>query len=712
MYNQRADKLGDAIRSEQSTTLGSQITVPVPERIDVEKPVSDRLRTAIAEGWRPTYTLLFGTAFVDALADHHAEAIAWHFESRVAFLENRKPDYLAYFPIWPRGHMKTTIAEHMAVVDGVLSLAFGQPGFCLFIGREKTKVLENITNIETLLSSGGVLLHAPSLSRVARNEETDRNRQWTGTFLHTAAGYVYKGGSIESSQAGSRIEKTRPTWIILDDIDGREDSPQITQTRLKRLTGEIIPMRQGNTLIYFAQNLISRFTVMYKIHTQQEKVLTNRKPTKPIPAVLNPVFGQRTVDGIMQDYLISGESTWHVWDTDRINDEIQSEGLPAFEAECQHDVAQARVGLFHKAYNDDVHPISYSQFAAIYGRADAWKDWNKVVANDWARTKTKFHANVAGYLAVSSANTIRPGHTFLVPLSFPEDVGAADVADRLLSELTPFAYGEEGNRKTWRNLIDEAWKRTNAHQHFETIKERIDYEKNYYSRLIPKYARTVLAAYRVRSAVMSHSEDKIRELFNQGFGFNFEPANPGKTDALESIDEAMKVDYEADHIFKPGMKGYTRWNVLCPDDRTQIPEIVNGIEVYPPVPFPEVSAPDDLHDSDLFRYQMCNRRFKAPKLTIGGELIDVPEKSDDDFGQMLQMVYFKGLLTNLKLTKDEKEELAIAPKFRLDAINQQKDEVSEAEYGQLLITRQAKLVIPKILNGTNKPKGRFAKFQR
>jgi hypothetical protein len=246
--------------------------------------VSEELLAAIKQGWKAVYLLLFGQSFVDALGKHHMEAIAWHWDSRLAFLERRRPQYLAYFPIWPRGHMKSTLAEHMVVIDAVLSTAYGQPGFCLYVGRERSKVKENVANIETLLYSSGVMNHAPVLSKVARNEETNRKKEWTATFLHTSAGYVVKAGTVESAQAGSRVGQTRPTFIVPDDIDGREDSAVIGKKRMKRLTGEILPMRQGNTLTYFAQNLISKFSVMYQIHNQKVHVLTNRKPTDPVPA--------------------------------------------------------------------------------------------------------------------------------------------------------------------------------------------------------------------------------------------------------------------------------------------------------------------------------------------------------------------------------------------------------------------------------------------
>ena len=81
---------------------------------------------------------------------------------------------------------------------------------------------------------------------------------------------------------------------------------------------------------------------------------------------------------------------------------------------------------------------------------------------------------------------------------------------------------------------------------------------------------------------------------------------------------------------------------------------------YAPTPFPDALRPDSLHDSDLFRYQMINRRFAPPKLMEKGELIGDVLKLDDDFGQGLQMVYLKKLLDNFKLSKAEvfEEELA------------------------------------------------------
>jgi hypothetical protein len=166
-------------------------------------------------------------------------------------------------------------------------------------------------------------------------------------------------------------------------------------------------------------------------------------------------------------------------------------------------------------------------------------------------------------------------------------------------------------------------------------------------------------------------------MFNEGFGFNFVPANPGHHEALEDIDEAQRIDFKEPHVFKTGELGYTRWYVLCPDDLTQVPQIVNGFEVYPPVPFPESLDGAELHDSDLFRFQMVNRRYADPKLIASGEQVDVLLKLFDDFGQALQMVYSKKLLSNIKYSKEEKTELSVSPTARQIHIDSMEDSVEK-----------------------------------
>lgn len=636
---------------------------------------SSRLKNLIAQGWRSTYAELFGKSFVDSLDSaetddkHHSEAIEWHWNARIALLEGKTPpdNHYAYFPIWGRGNMKSSIAESMVVIDAVLSVAYGQPGYCLYIGREKDRVQENIGNLETLFSRRKIREYAPSLSEVARNEETNSKRRWTGTFLHTKAGYIIKGGTVESSQAGSRIkhlerdgsdadrQDTRVTFFVPDDIDAREDSPVIAETRFRLLTTEILPMKQANTLTFFAQNLISRYSVMYRIQMGQARVLTNRKPTQPIPAVRDLKTVQRTVDGIVKDIVVSGRPTWRVWNLARVQNEIDTMGLPAFERECQHEVEKSKEGVILYNYDDKTHVISESEFAAVYGSTNVWLHWRKKPGNDWARTKTDKHANVAAWLTISDSNTPLPNVTFLMhPMSFPANSAPEDVAERVIGCLSPYAYGTV----TWEQLRKDVLRRLNADQHTRTIAEKIAYEHGELARIVPNYTKPLLQRCNVQQGQMSHEADGVRKIYSNVYALGMQGTNPKTHGGMDEINRAMRIDYDEVHPFRPDKKGYCQWFMIVPDHGQPYRE-ANGKPIYHPRPYPLAVDTSDMVDSDLCRFHFSNARMQPPKLTVEGEKIDQIEKIYDDFYQMLAMLYYGSPLTGTSLTEQQRVKLLI-----------------------------------------------------
>lgn len=586
------------------------------------------------------YVEWFGEKFVDALAPHHIEAVEWHWDSRIALLTGQRPEYLAYFPIWSRGHMKSSCAERIVVVDAMLSAAYDQPGYCLYISRNKDKVQEHIANIEALLASPGVFKWNPKLSSPQRTEITNQQRRWTSSFLKTDSNYAIQGGTLDSGLAGSRVEETRPTLIIPDDVDGREDSPIISESRFRQLTTEVLPMRQDNTLVFYAQNLISRYSVMYRIQTGQSRVLTNRKPTEPVPAVIDLVTKQETVGGIVKDIYVSGQPTWHIWDARRIQDEIDTEGLASFNRECQHEVDQSKEGVILYNYDDDVHVITESEFARVYG-ADAWHGWAKWMFHDWARTKTDKHANVAGYVTISSQNTPLPGMMFVIhPMSFAANTAPEDVGERLLSSLTPYAYKDHsGKGVTWAEVRNDVLHRANADQHAHSFSDRVEFERAHLARILPQYARPVLNQYNVKAGFMSHERDDIRGIYNSVFSMKFVGVNPRKHGGIEQLNRDMRIDFNRPHPFRPEQMGYTRWFLVVPDHKREYLQAIR---------------PHDLEDHDLFRYQMKNWRYAPPTLTVTGERVDEPLKMDDDFCNSLQMVWTQNIFHNVQLTEDEK----------------------------------------------------------
>lgn len=615
-----------------------------------------------AKGWRHWYAAMFGQELVDSLdgegESHHSEAIEWHWESRMAFLRGKRPEYFAYFPIWARGNLKTTTLRALIICDACLSTTAGVGGYALIPGGTKKKVRGTAISIQSSLSLPTIKKYYPSLSKVKRNTQGS-SQGWTADFLNTDAGYVFHFIGLEEGVAGANVNDIRPTLIAPDDIDDREDSPVISEQRFQTFTRAVLPTRQANTLVYFAQNLISRYSVMYRIQNQQERVLTNRKPTVPVPAVRGLVTETRTVGGIVKDVPVAGKTTWRGWDMQRVGDEIDTYGLKAFLRECQHEVEQDSEGLVLKNWDDSVHVISYSQFAAVYGTRQMPFSWSKYVFNDWARTKTKFHANVSGVLTVSAQNSALPGCVFVFhPMSFNAGSAPEDVAERLLTVISP--YVEVNGRKVqWKELVKSTLQKTGLEDLIGDVTELIRKQRSILADVIPKLVRPLIRAQNYLIFRGSHDQNGTGqrgkdtgalEVFRTVFGLPFHGINPGADGGVDRINMLQKVDYSVEHPFKSDHMGWSNFFLVVDDDQS------DSNVIKRPVPFNDALTPNDVHDAELFRYQMREWRYRDPHLTIQGELEGQLLKLNDDYGNGLMMLFYDNAVKAASLTKDETRE--------------------------------------------------------
>lgn len=657
----------------------------------LESDPRQKARSLILQGWKSFYSAVFGDGFVEALDSaetddrHHSEAIEWHWNARLALLNGRRPpnDWFVYFPTWARGNMKTTIGRAMLITDAILSWAHYKSGYALIPGGSSNKIQQHASSISAMLHNPRVMAVCPPLGRVKKNE-MGHSRGWTATYIHTEAGYVFHFLGIEQGMAGANIDGVRPTFIQPDDIDSRTDSPLMTERKYRALTLEILPARQADTLIYWAQNIISRYSVRYRIEKQHVAVLTNRKPTRPIPAVRGLKIERSLIDGIWREKVVDGRCTWRVWNLQRVQDEVDTYGLVAFLREMQHEVEQTELDLMIHQWNDRVHVISESEFALVFGTRKMPESWPKEWGNDWARTKTARHANVALWRTVSLPLTPLPGMQFIFyPMSFPPNSQPEDVAERLLGCL------EQPEGTTWEDIRRSALARINAATFCRTQLERIEYEQRVMEEIFPPIVTEVLEKHNCVGGVNSHERDDVRRIYNAVYGMRCTGVNPRKFGGIEQINRDFYVDYSMEHPFRPGEPGYTRTFLVVPDDPAAEEE---EREIYGrrgwvrrPVPFLESAVPEELEDSDLFRFQMANWRHIPAKLTYSGEVIDVPEKANDDFGNVLQMLVVGRPLLAREMTPAEEFSILLPDKVKetekrmKQALEVTKQEQQEAE---------------------------------
>ena len=131
--------------AQQFLTEGAKGVEEQPEL----SSLSPELHKAIKRGWMFAYSLLFGEQFVQVLAKHHRQTIKWHWNARHRICKGQRPwnDYYADFPIWSRGHMKSTVARRIAVMDAVVEAFYGRAGYCLYFSGTDSKTAKHATSI-------------------------------------------------------------------------------------------------------------------------------------------------------------------------------------------------------------------------------------------------------------------------------------------------------------------------------------------------------------------------------------------------------------------------------------------------------------------------------------------------------------------------------------------------------------------------------------
>lgn len=594
-----------------------------------------------AKGWRAWYAEMFGREFVASLAGHHIQAIEWHWKALTAKLRGDYFRYDTYIAVWSRGHMKSTIARRIAVADACLSTRAGKGGYCLYVSGTKDKVRGHALSLESLITSRKICRYYPALG-VVKKSAANQSKGWTKNFIYTDAGYVFHFASLDEGIAGANVDNIRPTLIVPDDIDDRKSSPAVAEARYQVFTREVLPTKQAGTLFFLAQNLINRFSVTYRIFKGRVRILANRFPTKPIPAIRNLQTEPRTVDGIVKDVVQSGEPTWKEYSLARAQSDIDTYGLEAFMAENQHDVEQQKSGLILPEWDEKVHVITWSEFAKVYGgHRTIPHRWTKYVGHDWGNT----HPCVVSCVATAAQGDPLPGTHFLYAgLTFPQNTQSDDVALAIIERLAP-----QIDTQPVRNISPDVIARFMAGGVTGLLNAPRELARMTLSDQVAQWA----AAGNFSMWHMSHEQKTIRDNYIINYGLPFSACNPGASGGVEQIRSYLRVDYGQPHPFRPGQRGLAGFYFIVDDDQT-VDADGNSL------------AKDD-RGLKLWRDQFPEWIWRDPTLTETGLTADKPVKVADDAANSLMMIFAHFALNAAAMTHEQKLEAGISPRLRADA---------------------------------------------
>lgn len=298
-------------------------------------PVSREVRKRMPEQWEVWFRRL--TPKLKDFAPHHKTSGQW--------LQALKPEVrpVPEIDIWPRGHGKSTFAEH-----GVAYVAERKKRrFALYICATQDAAEIHVSNIQALLERIG--------GTVGRRLENayGHSKGWKKTMLRTASGFNCAAFGLDQAMRGVKLENYRPDLIILDDVDGRHDTTATTKKKIEILTQSILPAGSDDLAVWGVQNLIIPNGIFSRLADGRADFLATRNVNGPIKAVKGLATEKRFIktwkghDLNRSIHIITGgEPTWEAFDLDVCQQEIIDLGWAAFDREKQNNVKDVEGALW------------------------------------------------------------------------------------------------------------------------------------------------------------------------------------------------------------------------------------------------------------------------------------------------------------------------------------------------------------------------------
>lgn len=312
------------------------------QRIDYgEPPLRSRRRAALPSSPtdaapevspEPWLRALFPSYVERPFAKRHEQLWTWVWAIERG---SRPPPFVA---IWPRGGAKSTSAELACVAVAARKTR----RYALYVGDTQVQADKHVQTIGGMMERAGF---ERELNKYGSSKGWRRNQ------IRTSDGFKVDAIGLDTAARGFKIDEDRPDFIILDDLDGKHDTPATTQRKIEALTMTILPAMAIDGAVLGVQNIIHGNGIFARLADTRADFLADRIVSGPHPAITGLDYEYR--DG---HYVITaGVPTWEGQSIEDCQGFIKTWGLLAFLVECQHDVARA--GRYYETWRDDVHVI-------------------------------------------------------------------------------------------------------------------------------------------------------------------------------------------------------------------------------------------------------------------------------------------------------------------------------------------------------------------
>jgi hypothetical protein len=182
---------------------------------------------------------------------------------------------------------------------------------------------------------------------------------WTAQRLQTSNGFGVIGVGLNSRIRGARLEEQRPDLIILDDVDGEHDSPQMTAKKLSTISRAVLAAGATYATALFIQNKIHKDSAIAQVADGRAGILLGASVCQE-PAVYGLEVEQYYDKDQDRNFyrIIAGEPSWPEGQgLDVAERQINDWGLLTFKAESQHE-EEADGGLWNRAEDIDPYRVT------------------------------------------------------------------------------------------------------------------------------------------------------------------------------------------------------------------------------------------------------------------------------------------------------------------------------------------------------------------
>lgn len=308
---------------------------------------------AEAESW---LRRLFPQYFFRPFAKHHLQFWEWAWGIKKGIKSRAEID------IWPRGHGKSTNAEAACAAWG----ARGTRRYGWYLSENQDQADDHVGNVAAMLESDAMRELYPQLGQRLVNK-FGTSKGWKRNRIRAATGFTVDAMGLEVAKRGVKLEQQRPDFIIIDDVDGKHDTPQGTAKKIEIITTSILPAGSHDLIVLGIQNLITKDSIFSQLADGRAEFLIDRHVSGPTPALRD--FDYQRKNGRVY---VFGTPTWAGMDLAGCQQRVNDWGLEAFLKECQHKVDLNMPGAIFPEWNERYHVITASEFKRFYGPV-AWE---------------------------------------------------------------------------------------------------------------------------------------------------------------------------------------------------------------------------------------------------------------------------------------------------------------------------------------------------